>query len=92
MTLNTGGSGSSGGGGGIAWDSMIKQYTAQSNQVSSMTSGIGNTSVSKGVSMQSLFQLQLAMNNLSMFGTTLTNVMQGVQDIAMGIARNAKGS
>ena len=77
---------------GIAWDSMIRQYTAQSNQVSSMTSNIGGTKVSTGVSMQSLFQLQLAMNNLSMFGTTLTNVMQGVQDIAMGIARNAKGS
>jgi hypothetical protein len=39
-----------------------------------------------------LFQLQMNMNQLSMFGQTVTNVIQGVQEVAMGVARNAKGA
>lgn len=76
----------------INWNNLLKTYGNYSSYVSSLTSQIGQTNLSTGVSMQSLFQLQLAMNNLSMFGTTLTNVIQGVQDVAMSVARNAKGS
>lgn len=76
----------------IDWQNLINAYGTYSSYVSSLTSSIGGTNLSTGVSMQSLFQLQLAMNNLSMFGQTLTNVMQGVQEVAMGISRNAKGS
>lgn len=76
----------------IDWNNMLTEYGSYSLYVSSMTSNIGGTNVSTGVSMQNLFQLQLAMNNLSMFGQTLTNVIQGIQEVAMGIARNAKGS
>lgn len=83
---------SSGGQQGIDWSGLLNKYTSYSNYVSSLTSGIGQTNLSTGVSMQSLFQLQLAMNNLSMFGQTLTNVIQGVQEVAMNISRNAKGS
>ena len=78
--------------GQIKWSAMISAYGRMSGHVSSMASMIGNTSAQTGVSMSQLFQLQLLMNNLSMFGQTLTNVMQGVQEVAMGIARNAKGS
>jgi hypothetical protein len=42
--------------------------------------------------MSKLFKLQMAMNVLSMFGQITTNVMQGVQDVAMSISRNTKGS
>lgn len=76
----------------INWSNLLTEYGSYSQYVSSMTSSIGGTNVSTGVSMQNLFQLQLAMNNLSMFGQTLTNVIQGIQEVAMGIARNAKGS
>jgi hypothetical protein len=44
------------------------------------------------IQMAEMFQLQMAMNELSMFGETITNVIQGIQQIAQSIARNTAGS
>jgi len=70
---------------------MMKAYNAMSGTISTMMSAIGNQTAG-GVQMQMLFQLQMLMNQLSMFGQTVTNVIQGIQEVAMGVARNAKGS
>ena len=76
----------------IGTSNLITAYDKMTTEVSAMSSTIGASSATAGVSMSNLFQLQLKMNNLSMFGTTLTNVIQGIQEVAMGVARNAKGS
>jgi hypothetical protein len=75
----------------INFNNLIHAYEAMSSKVAGMTTSIGQQS-SSGVQMTKLFQLQMAMNNLSMFGQSLTNVIQGIQDIAMSITRNVKGS
>lgn len=82
---------SSGSNSNLDINSLINAYNSMSSQVSAMTTSIGNTT-SSGVQMQKLFQLQLAMNNLSMFGQSLTNVIEGIQDVAMAVTRNVKGS
>ncbi len=77
----------------VNWNALIGLYSTMSSSVATQSASLGSSSnISTGVSMSALFSLQLAMNNLSMFGQTLTNVIQGVQEVAMGIARNAKGS
>lgn len=81
----------SGGTGDISYSNLISAYEVMSNSVNAATTSIGKSTVA-GVQMKALFNLQLKMNVLSMFGQTLTNVFQGIQDIAMAIARNTKGS
>ncbi len=75
----------------INYNNLINLYNEMSSQVSSMSTKIGQ-STSSGVQMGQLFKLQLAMNQLSMFGQALTNVIQGIQDVAMAVTRNTKGS
>jgi hypothetical protein len=77
--------------GNIDFNNLIDSYQKYSSNVEAMTTSISNTT-SGGVQMSKLFKLQMAMNVLSMFGQITTNVMQGVQDVAMSISRNTKGS
>ncbi|MDR3624769.1 MAG: hypothetical protein P4L16_06495 [Chlamydiales bacterium] len=76
--------------GDIDYKSLINSYQTMSSDVNAQTIAIGKMSASS-VQMSALFQLQMKMNTLAMFGQTLTNVIQGVQDIAMAVARNTKG-
>jgi hypothetical protein len=75
----------------IDYNRMMSAYNRMTDQINSMMKSIGGYSAG-GVQMQKLFELQMNMNQLSMFGQTVTNVIQGVQEVAMGVARNAKGA
>ena len=75
----------------IDFNKLLGKYGDMTKNVDAAVTSIGGTSAAN-VQMQKLFKLQMAMNVLSMFGTTLTSVIQGIQDIAMSIARNTKGS
>lgn len=75
----------------INYQNMMSAYNRMTDQINKMMTSIGKQTAG-GVQMQMLFQLQMNMNQLSMFGQTVTNVIQGVQEVAMGVARNAKGA
>lgn len=79
------------GSGSINYENMMSAYNRMTDQINSMMTSIGKQTAG-GVQMKMLFQLQMNMNQLSMFGQTVTNVIQGVQEVAMGVARNAKGA
>lgn len=74
----------------INYNSLINLYNTMQQNVSAQSNQIGQAT-SSGVQMAQLFKLQLAMNQLSMFGQALTNVIQGIQDTAMAVTRNTKG-
>lgn len=76
---------------GIDFNKLIGKYSDMTRTVDAAVSSIGGVSAAN-VQMTKLFTLQMSMNVLSMFGTTLTSVIQGIQDIAMSIARNTKGT
>lgn len=72
------------------WNSMLNTYSSFQTEVQTAMKKIGAGS-GGGVQMSALFNLQMQMNILSMFGSTLTNLMSGVQSIAMAITHNLKG-
>jgi hypothetical protein len=78
-------------GGGINYQTLIQEYQAMTQRVDQQMQQIGNQPADS-IQMAEMFQLQMAMNELSMFGETITNVIQGIQQIAQSIARNTAGS
>lgn len=75
--------------GDINVKSLLSTYQKDLEAVQSGIQSVRGSA--SGQQMGALFKLQLAMNQLSMFGTTLTNLIEGQQQIAMGITRNVKG-
>lgn len=70
---------------------MINAYNRFAGSVKQMMVSIGGQTAA-GVQMQQLFQLQMSMNQLTMFGQSVTQVIQGVQEVAVASARNSKGA
>lgn len=79
------------GSGTINYQPLFNAYNSMANQVNQMMESLGNQTAGS-VNMEDMFQLQAAMNLMSAFGSTVTNVMSGVQNVSMSISHNTKGS
>lgn len=77
----------------INFAQLLKDFEIMAANVDAQITSIGKLGASaSSAAMPAMFLLQTKMNVLSTFGTTLTSVLQGIQDIGMSIARNTKGS
>ena len=78
------------GSGWLNFSGMINSYNTYSEGVTKLISSIG-AQTAGAVNMGMLFQLQLVMNLLSMYGQTVTNLIAGVGQVGTSIAKNASG-
>ncbi|MBJ7449246.1 MAG: DUF5407 family protein [Parachlamydiales bacterium] len=73
------------------WGKLLNKFNEYASSVDAYISSIGNMPASQ-VNMGTMFQLQMDMNQLSMFAETFSNVMAGVNAIGMTVSRNVKTS